>query len=82
MSRAYAPPCQTHKGARAFKAKECQGWEPLSGVCLSVSGIMGTQRPDCVSCMYTGLWGCFRDLLVGEPARCQQAANWAGRWWN
>ena len=44
-------PSQTHRGARTLKAKGCRGWEPLSGVCLSVSRIIGTQRLDCVSCI-------------------------------
>ena len=45
------------QGPGHSKQKGCQGWEPLSGACLSVSRIIGTQRPDCLLYVNTKAFG-------------------------
>lgn len=75
-------PPQTHTGARAFKAKGVSGLGAFIW-CVSVC-LQDHRNPEArLSPVreYKGVWGCFRDLLMGS-VRCQQAANWVGRWWN
>lgn len=45
------------QGPGHSKQKGCQGWEPLSGACLSVSRIIGTQRPDYLLYVNTKAFG-------------------------
>ena len=82
MSCAAQTTPQTHTLARAFKAKEVSGLGAFIR-CVSVC-LQDHRNPEArLSPVreYKGIWGCFRDLLMGS-VRCQQAASWVGRWWN